>query len=120
MTDATAGRAVTVSSRDDVAVVTPPPEVDQSNATELHEALQAAVSGSPTVVVDMTANEYCDSAGIAALATAHKAAETGGGEVRIAMGDAAVRRVFKVTGLDRVLRIFPTLSAALDAQAEPH
>ena len=66
-------------------------------------------------VVDMTATEFCGSSGISVLVWAHKRARAGGGELRLVMGSHAVYRVFKVTGVDRALRIFTSLPEAVAA-----
>lgn len=50
-----------------LAVVTPPPQIDLTNADRLRRALTAAAAEYPVVVMDMTANELWDSAGIRGL-----------------------------------------------------
>lgn len=96
-------------------VVTPPAEIDLANADHLREALESAGPEDATVVVDMSANRFCDSSGISVLVRAHKRAQAAGGEIRLVMGAGTMRRVFKVTGLDRVFRIFDSLAEAVAA-----
>jgi anti-sigma B factor antagonist len=97
-------------------VVTPPAVIDIANADQLREALASAGAEHTTVVVDLTANIFCDSSGINALVRAHQRARAAGGEVRLVMGKLTPRRVFKVTGLDRVFRIFDSLPEAIEAK----
>ena len=106
-----------VGSVGGLAVVTPPAETDLANAERLREALELAGPEDATVVVDMTANRFCDSSGLSVLIRAHKRAQAGGGEIRLVMDGATMQRVFKVTGLDRVFRIFGNLGEAIAAGA---
>jgi anti-sigma B factor antagonist len=116
MTDSAPGPTFRIWSQDGLPVVTPPDEIDHENAGQLLEALNSAGSGHATIIVDMTATQVCDSSGIQALVLALKRAQAGGGELRLVMGLPAVRRIFKVTGVDRLVRIFVTLPEAVAAQ----
>ena len=109
------GERFLVRSVEGVAVVTPPAEIDLANAGALREALAAAGRDHVVVVVDLAANEFCDSTGISALVMARKQARAAGGEVRLVLGSPAVRRVFKVTGVDQMFRIFDSLPDAVAA-----
>lgn len=105
-----------VQSADGAAVVTPPAEIDETNARQLQDALASAATRHVTVVVDLTANEFCDSAAISVLVMALKRARAGGGEVRLVMGQPAVRRIFKVTGVDKLFPLFDSVADALNGQ----
>ena len=63
----------------------------------------------------MTANEFGDSIAVAALAQANRQAQSAGGEIGLVMDGAAVRRIFKLTRVDRVFRVFDDLPAAVSA-----
>jgi anti-anti-sigma factor len=101
-----------VRSQDGLAVITPPREIDAGNAARLEQVLAAAVADHPVVVVDMSANTFCDSSGIRALVLATQQARGSERELRVVMGGPSVRRVFKLTGVDRMLAMFETLAAA--------
>jgi anti-anti-sigma factor len=96
-----------------VPVVTAPEEIDITAAYRLRAALAAAVRGHATVVVDMTRTHACDTAGLHVLVRAHRRALAQGGELRLAMPSPDVRRLFAITGLDRVIRHFASLDEAL-------
>lgn len=113
MTDLTLRRECWAGSVDGLAVVTPPPQIDLTNADRLRRSLTAAAAEYPVVVVDMTANELCDSSGIRALVVAHHRARASGGEIRLVMSTPDARRVFKMTGVDRMLAIFDSMPAAV-------
>jgi anti-sigma B factor antagonist len=97
-----------------VPVVTVPEEVDITNAPGLQAALlEAAVDGSPALVVDMTRTRFCDSAGLRVLVDAHKRAVAEGGALLLAVPAAAVLRVLEITGIDQVIPSFASLDEAV-------
>ena len=98
-----------------VPVVTAPAEIDMTTAGQLRAILlQWHTRGHVTVVVDMTGTQFCDSAGLRELVRAHKRARAEGGELRLVLPvGGAVRRVFTVTGLDRLIPHFTVLEQAL-------
>ena len=113
MTDA----GFTVDVIGGVPVVRAPEDVDIVNADGLRAALaHAAGLQAPhgALVVDMARTEFCDTAGLHALVAAHKRARTGGGQLLLVIGGAAVVRVFSITGLDRVIPHVTSLEQALE------
>lgn len=106
------GEEFGVSTVAGAAVVTVPAEIDHGNAQALRGLLADATSTSVTVVVDMTSIEFCDSSGMSVLVEAARKAAKAGGEVRLALNGAGARRVFRVTGAERMFRIFDTVADA--------
>jgi anti-sigma B factor antagonist len=99
--------------RADLDVVLLPPEVDVSNAEMVLAALAAVLErGVRIVIADMTDTVFCDCTGVAALVSTWRRAERSGAELRIAAGTAQVRRVFEITGLERLMAVYPTTAAA--------
>ena len=97
-----------------VPVVAAPQEIDITNTPELQSALlEAAAGGRGTLVTDMTRTRFCDSSGLHALLAAHKRAQADGGELLLVIPDAAVLRVFAITGIDRMIPSFTSLDDAL-------
>ena len=98
-----------------VPVVTAPSEIDTTTAGQLRAILLEWHSrGHATVVVNMTGTQFCDSAGLRELVLAHQRALAEGGSLRLVMpADGAVRRIFTVTGLDRLIPHFAALEQAL-------
>ncbi len=81
----------------------------------LRSAITELVDGGSTrIVVDLSATEFVDSSGLGALIGGLKAARLAGGDLRIAGVTEPVRRVLKLTNLDRVLRDHATAEAAFD------
>lgn len=97
-----------------VPVVTAPEEIDITNADGLRAALLESAAHEPErFVVDMTRTQFCDTAGIHALVSAHKRAQAAGGQVLLVVTGAAVLRILAITGLDRVFPIAASLEEAL-------
>jgi anti-sigma B factor antagonist len=98
-----------------VAVVSAPAEIDVTTAGQLRMVLlDAGRHGHATVVVDMTRTRFCDSAGLAVLAGAHRRALAQGGGLRLVLpAGGAVARILSFTGLDGFLPGFDSLEHAL-------
>lgn len=95
-------------------IVALPAEVDITNAAQAGDDLGAALSSGATVVIaDMTPTDFCDSSGIRHLLIANDHAVASNAELRLVITSPAVLRVLRVTGVDRMLRIYPSLQAAL-------
>ena len=94
-----------------------PAEIDIANAHQVRQELYCALAtGVAVVVADMTATTFCDSMGFRALVMADKQARAGNAELRLAIPSASMLRVMSITGMDRMLRIYPSLDAAVAAR----
>jgi len=99
---------------DPLAVVTLPDEIDISNADQIRDTLLAVLNRDvTTLVVDMTRTTFCGCAGASAVARAHQRATANQAQVRVAITVPVVRRVFAITGVDRLVSIFDSVSAAM-------
>jgi anti-anti-sigma factor len=78
--------------------------------------LSAVIGQSPDVIAaDLTATEYCDSAGIHAVARAHEQAAASDIELRLVIGPSPVARILQLTGLDQVVPVYRDVQQALAA-----
>lgn len=83
---------------------------------QFRNAVDALVeAGDVRVAVDLSATEFIDSSGLGALVGGLKSTRLAGGDLRISGATEPVRRVFKLTNLDRVLRDYPSPETAFDA-----
>ena len=114
MTEDRPAKDIKISTVGDIPVVIPPAEIDAANSDELCEALSSALAGHAAVVVDMTRNVFCDSSGLRALLLAQRSRP--GSELRVAVDHMRVRRVFKLTGTQRYVRVFNTVAEAVEAE----
>jgi anti-sigma B factor antagonist len=109
-----------VAWADRVAVVAMPAEIDMNNAEAVHDQLLAVMAeGAVTVIVDMTVTTFCDSAGVNALVQARKRALAGERVIQIAAIGPAVIRLLSITGVDKLIDVYPTVSASLTGPSQP-
>jgi anti-anti-sigma factor len=100
-------------------VVCLPPEIDLSNAAAIAQQLRSALTPGVTVVIaDMTATVFCDCAGITPLVQAHHRVAAHGAELRVAAAHVSILRILRLTGLDRLLSVYPSLAAALEGGSQ--
>ena len=99
----------------DVTVVRLRGEADLHTAPMLRDALDDAIeTGAGTVIVDLTGVTFIDSMMLGVLLSATKRTRPLGTELRIVVDDPHVRRIFELTLLDRVLKLYPSLERATD------
>lgn len=115
MTKTAPDQNIRIASLGGTAVVTACGEIGYANAAQLQEALVSAAGAQVLVVADMSGTDFCDSSGVAALITGLKHARAAGGDLRLVIGADAIRRIFKLTGADRILKCYDSLPAALAA-----
>ena len=88
---------------------------DAASRAELREKLHGVIDdGAFHVVVDLTDATFVDSMTLGVLLGGVKRLRPQGGQLRVVVGQAGLRRIFEVTLLDRVFTLFPTRADALD------
>jgi anti-sigma B factor antagonist len=80
-------------------------EIDAATAPSLEERLAGVGEGHREVIIDFRGVEFIDSAGLTVLVAAHTRLRTIGAELVIEAPPAKARRIFDISGLDRVLTI---------------
>jgi anti-sigma B factor antagonist len=114
--DAPFGDAMTtsVTVQDDATVLTVAGEVDLATAPALENAIDSTLAGKPgALVIDLSEVSFLASAGMSALVAAHKRA--GGTRIAVVADGPATSRQLKMTNLDQVFALHPTLDEALGA-----
>lgn len=95
-------------------VVVLPAEIDVTNADAVYGQLAAALApGVSTVIADMTATSFCDSAGVHAIMRAHERAAAQDIMLRVAVSpDGSVRRVLQLTGAVLIMPVYLSVQEA--------
>jgi anti-sigma B factor antagonist len=97
-----------------VAVVTLPVEIDVTNADAVRDNLMSVMDqGAAMLVADLSKTNFCDSAGVSALVRTFRRASTGTSAMRLVVSTPAVQRVLSITGVDRLVDIYPSVAASL-------
>lgn len=90
--------------------------VGRLNATstqKLKTHLKQLVDGNKVeLILDMSAVSFIDSSGLAALVSGLKHAREHGGWLKLAAVNQQVASIFKMTLLDRVFELYPTVEEA--------
>ena len=91
--------------------------IDAAVAIEFKDAMrQATDSGSPIVILDLSEVDFIDSSGLGAIVASMK--HMGRDRSVVLSGlTPTVDKVFRLTRMDSVFGVFPTLQNALDAHA---
>jgi len=104
--------------------VQPEGRLDALGARGLWTELEALTRAENVrVLVDMTRTTYISSDGLRVLMRASKAAHRGGGKLVLCCLSARITEIVAMAGLDHVLDIYPTRTAAqraLDAHTTPN
>jgi len=91
-------------------------EVDLFTAPEFKERVMAPIAANvERVVVDLAGATFIDSSSLGVLIGAHRRLRGRGGRLLIACDRAAILKTFRVTGLDGVFTVAPTVDEALAA-----
>jgi anti-sigma B factor antagonist len=90
-------------------------ELDVGTAAQLREAVAAALDAHDRLAVDLSAVTFLDSVTLGVLIGAYNRTKESGGALAVVVTDDRVRRVFRITGLDKVFAMFDSVESALAA-----
>lgn len=110
--------AFSISTFNGHSVVRADGELDVSTAPQLRQTITTALDeGGDRVIVDLTAVTFLDSTTLGVLIGAHNRVRESGGALGLVCPDDKVRRVFRITGLDKVFALHDTVPDAATALA---
>jgi anti-sigma B factor antagonist len=93
-------------------------EVDVYSAPAFKEAITSLLGpDSPVVMVDLCVLDFLDSTGLGVLVAARTAAADAGGQLPVICDRERILKLFRITGLDGVFDIYPTVDDAVQALA---
>ncbi len=101
---------------DDTHVVSVTGEIDLFTAPEFKQRMSAPIdAGRSRLVVDLSETTFIDSSSLGVLIGAHRRLKLRGGALLVVCENEAITKTFKITGLDGVFTIAPSVDAALAA-----
>jgi anti-sigma B factor antagonist len=104
------------SELDGYTVVAVTGELDVYTAPLLEESLGELVAGGKhDIIVDLTDTSFMDSTGLGLLIKALKWTREHDGSLKIVASAEKILKVFRVTGLDTVMSLHPSIPAATGA-----
>ncbi|NJK50754.1 STAS domain-containing protein [Candidatus Gracilibacteria bacterium] len=100
-----------------IATFEPSGYITAANVNEFKSELLAAVNSQDytTFLVDMSRVEFVDSAGLMAIVSAFRQAQSLGRQLSLCSLAPSVRIIFELTQLDRIVEIFEDCSAFIRA-----
>ena len=108
---------MTTRPESDCTVVSAVGEVDVFTAPSLDEALSEVISGGSTcLIVDLSGVDFLDSTGLSVLVKALKRVRESEGSLDVVVSADRVAKVFRLTGLDKVIPLHATLADALGSE----
>ena len=93
-------------------------EIDLFTTPEFKEAVNDAIARqAETVVVDLTEATFMDSSSLGVLIGANRRLGRRGGSIVVACDREEILKVLRITGLDGVFTVVPTVDQAIAARA---
>lgn len=111
--------SVSTRSVDGCTVVSVAGDVDISTSPALRAALAEATAAGRPVVVDLTGVPFVDSTALGVLVGAYTALRNTGHRLAVVNDHEAVLKVLRITALDEVLGVRPTVAEAVAAASQP-
>src|ERR671933_1349052 len=93
-------------------------EIDLFTAPEFKQRMSAPIdAGRSRLVVDLSRTTFIDSSSLGVLIGAHPRLKLRGRSLVVVCDNEAIAKTFKITGLDGVFTIAPSVEAALSDEA---
>ena len=91
-------------------------EIDVYTAPDFKSAINKVIdSGATKIVIDLTDVSYMDSSGFGTLLGATKRIRPKGGAISLIGCSEAIERMLKITRLDTIFGMYPTVDEAVEA-----
>lgn len=95
-------------------------EIDASVKDELLARITDLIDHDRTpLLIDMTGVKFCDSSGLTVAVRARRHAAASGNRLAFCGLTSRVGEVFRITGMDRFVAVYPTLADAAQAITNP-
>lgn len=93
-------------------------DIDLASADVFREGLAESVAGGGALVLDLDGVTFMGSLGFSVLVETHHETERRKMKWGIVAGSSPISRPLRITGLEQVLPIYPSVSVALEAVAQ--
>lgn len=99
---------------DQTAVLTVSGRLSAVNVAELRAAMAAVVDdGRRHVILELSGVHFIDSSGLGGVIAGLKMARQAGGDLRLVAPGQQVMMILKLTNLDQILSVYPTVESAV-------
>ena len=107
--------SITTEAREDPLVMHASGDLDVYTAPQLKEALDKAGLDGKTIVLNLSAVHFIDSAALGVLVATLQQSRAHDGDLYLVMDDPYLLKIFRITGFDSLFSIFPQVADALAA-----
>jgi anti-sigma B factor antagonist len=90
-------------------------ELDLGTISGLHAAVEERCQPGARIVLDLGGLTFCDSTGLGSIIKLHRRLTDGGGVLALCAAGPRVTDVLAISGVDQVISVYPSLTAALRA-----
>ena len=95
-----------------VTIVCPNGRVDNSTAKSFEQEIMRIISDNQPIIISFSGISYISSAGLRIILVAGKKIASVKGQLALADMSEKIYEVFKMSGFDKILKIYPTCSEA--------
>ena len=103
---------ITVKKDSGITVVYPSGRIDTSTAKNFEEGIMKIIPDNQQIIISFSNISYISSAGLRVILVAGKRIASMKGQIALADMSEKIHEVFKMSGFDKILKIYPTLSDA--------
>ena len=95
-----------------ITVISPVGRIDTSTAKNFEEGIQKIISNSSSVIISFASVDYISSAGLRVILMTGKKIASNKGLLALTDMPIKIYEVFKMSGFDKILKIYPTFAEA--------
>jgi len=92
-----------------ITVISLSGSVDANSALELRNIIQGLVKEGTNILIDLSEVNFIDSSGLSVFIKAYQIGQNVGAQITLASPQPSVRKVFKLTGLEKLFNIVDSL-----------
>ncbi|MBO4405407.1 MAG: STAS domain-containing protein [Alphaproteobacteria bacterium] len=103
---------ITIKKDSDITIVYPSGRVDTLTAKNFEEGIMKIISDNKKIIISFSEISYISSAGLRVILVAGKKIASMKGQLALADMSEKIYEIFKMSGFDKILKIYPTYSEA--------
>jgi len=103
---------ITTKQDSGITIIYPSGSIDRLTAKNFEEGVMKTISDSQLVIISFSAIDYISSAGLRVILMAGKKMASIKGQLALADMPEKIHEVFKRSGFDKILKIYPTFAEA--------
>ncbi len=103
---------ITTKKDDGIMIVCPSGRIDTSTAKKFEESIMKILPDNQQVIISFSNVDYISSAGLRVILVAGKKISSMKGRLALSDMSNKIHEVFKMSGFDKILKIYSTLAEA--------